>query len=755
MNLEAIKDTIQRLGLHTKASDTPLITKRGGSYAWLFDLRRVFMDPDALMAIAQEFWRRNATHPPFQLAGLETAAIPLLTALMLTAPKERGPVNGFIVRKDRKTTGLGRSIEGEVMNLPVMLVDDSLNSGTSAEKARSIISSAGFDLHEMFVVIDFRSRAGMQWRQQHDISVDTLFTLEDFDLEIEHTPPPLTQGYRELWRTVTPGGFAFHVVPKSAPLLVGNRIYRGSDCGRMQAFSTDSGGTIWDYHATGTENSKKGIWSCPAYHDGRIYFGAYNGSIYCLNADTGQEVWCHSDGEWVGASPLIIPEHNLLCIGVEYVRPWAQGSLGAYDLDTGHKRWEHQVGKLQHGSPGYWKGGDLVIWGSADHETLALDAKTGAVVWRFPTRRSVKYAPAVDETRRLTAFASFDKSIYVLDVATGKKLGEWQTGEICYTTPLFVDNKLFCGSGDRYLYVIDIDRMELIKRIYLHARVYASPRLINGRVVVATNGGQVVEVDKDSLEIVGRLQLPDAVTNAVAHSEDGRRLYVSTYMNHLYAFERLSTNTTETSPERISVEKTASTDSIESKPPILARQESRHQNFEMVMQDIDVRGIRAELEDRPELWLASTTRQDQVAVQRETESIFLRSADRERQENRPLEDVHESRATSLARNYPATVAWADAFAKREGKRVARMLFAKLKPKGQVYPHVDGGEYYLARDRYHLILSSSDGSKMVCGDEEVLMREGELWWFDNKQMHAALNPSHNDRVHLIFDLESIP
>ncbi|WP_369929836.1 PQQ-binding-like beta-propeller repeat protein [Xanthomonas sp. NCPPB 2632] len=538
MTIEAIRNTIQAIGLHTQAENIPLITKKGGAYTWLFDLRRVFMQRDTLLQIAHAFWERNAAREPFQLGGLETAAIPLLTALMLTAPAERGPVNGFIIRKDRKTTGMGNAIEGDVLDLPIILVDDSLNSGSSAEKARTVIGMAGHRLAEMFVVVDFVSRAGLAWRDTHGITVQTLFTLKDFDLPDDVRAPFPTQTYRELWRTATPGGFAFHVVPKSAPLLVDNLIFRGCDAAKMQAFSAETGGLVWEYAVTGAAYTKKGIWSCPAYHDGRLYFGAYNGTVYCLDAHSGEEIWTHPDGEWVGASPLVVARHNLICVGVEYVRPWAQGSLGAYDMDTGEKIWEHQVEKLQHGSPGYWQGGDLVIWGSADHETLALEARTGRIVWRFPTRRSVKYAPAVDEARKLTAFASFDKSIYILDVETGEKRGEWKTDEICYTTPLFAGNKLFCGSGDRHLYVIDVDTMQLVAKINLRSRVYASPRRIGNRIIVGSNGGKVYEIDIDTLQVKGILQLPDAVTNGVAVSPDGRRIFVSTYMNHLYAFER-------------------------------------------------------------------------------------------------------------------------------------------------------------------------------------------------------------------------
>ena len=56
-----------------------------------------------------------------------------------------------------------------------------------------------------------------------------------------------------------------------------------------------------------------------------------------------------------------------------------------------------------------------------------------------------------------------------------------------------------------------------------------------------------------------------------------------------------------------------------------------------------------------------------------------------------------------------------------------------------------------RDRYHLVLRSAAGSWLKAGDEEVRMREGELWWFDNKQMHEAMNDGDQDRIHMIFDL----
>jgi outer membrane protein assembly factor BamB/orotate phosphoribosyltransferase len=535
---DRIRDAIFHRAIRRRDQGVVLVSSKGKSLNWLIDLRSLFMERSFLAAICDAFWEKYKHAEPFQLAGMETAAIPLLAGLLLRAPQGRGDVNGLIIRKDRKTTGVGNAIEGNITGDPIVLVDDILNSGSSAEKARAVIEQAGGRIKELFVVIDYRSRKGLNWRADHAITVQALFRLTDFGLNLHNDLPPPAQKYRPLWRTTVPGGFPFHVVPKSAPLLVGSRIYRGCDAGKMHAFDAETGAIVWEFQATGVA-TRKGIWSSPAYHENSLYFGAYNGVVYCLDATTGEEKWAQSDGEWVGASPLIVPELNLLYIGLEYQRPWAQGSLAALNLKTGVKVWEGLTKKFQHGSPSYWRGGQLIIWGTADHQMLGIDAKTGKTIWSFQTRRSVKYAPFVDEERGLVAFASFDKSIYVLDAATGEKRGEWITGEICYTTPLIVANRMFCGSGDRHLYVIDLDRMELIKKLDMNARIYSSPRLIGDRVIFGTSGGAVIELDVQTLEVKGRLQMPDAVTNAIAVSDDNRYIYVSTYMNQLYGIERL------------------------------------------------------------------------------------------------------------------------------------------------------------------------------------------------------------------------
>jgi hypothetical protein len=113
--------------------------------------------------------------------------------------------------------------------------------------------------------------------------------------------------------------------------------------------------------------------------------------------------------------------------------------------------------------------------------------------------------------------------------------------------------------------------------------------------------------------------------------------------------------------------------------------------------------------------------------------------------------VHESRYTSYAESFPAVKAFLDKIASQNDAELGRARLVRLPGTGRVHPHVDRGDYYRLRDRYHLVLQSAEGSHLRAADEEVRMRTGELWWFDNKQVHEAENQAQLDRIHLIFDL----
>jgi aspartyl/asparaginyl beta-hydroxylase (cupin superfamily) len=174
-------------------------------------------------------------------------------------------------------------------------------------------------------------------------------------------------------------------------------------------------------------------------------------------------------------------------------------------------------------------------------------------------------------------------------------------------------------------------------------------------------------------------------------------------------------------------------------------------HFKLIRAGVDPKPFLDEIASVEGAWDAVTGRQDKIAVQREAMAIPLRGLKKSAIGERKRRDVHESRWTSTSARYPVARAFLEETAGALDSLLSRAKVVCLPAGRRVYPHIDRGEYYRLRNRYHLVLRSTHGSWLKAADEEVRMGEGELWWFDNDQPHEAFNDGDEDRIHMIFDL----
>ena len=165
----------------------------GSKYTWIFYLRRGLFDHNFSFAISRMFYYKIAKevgHFDFQIAGLETASTPLLTAIPIIGSGIGISLNAFSVRKEQKTYGLLNWIEGVPNTKPVMLIDDLCNSSASLKKAYNIINHHGMQvLHTAFKIVNkSNQQVHTEQRQNSDmylpkeIKVVSLFNLDDFNL---------------------------------------------------------------------------------------------------------------------------------------------------------------------------------------------------------------------------------------------------------------------------------------------------------------------------------------------------------------------------------------------------------------------------------------------------------------------------------------------------------------------------------------------------------------------------------------------
>lgn len=539
-----VYEAIHQRSILRTTPEKKLVAPDGSNYAWMIDLRRIFLDATLLDAVAEIFWERMAHKLPFQIGGMEVAAIPLLSAILVKSVERGAPINGFIVRKERKSYGEGKLYEGILTDDPIIVVDDLLNSGSSLEKVRVILEQEEKRIAEAFVVIDYESAKGLEWREKHNIGIDTPYKLKDFKLEIKKkTPGQYNALFNNVWTFTSPNPNFYHRVPKSFPATDGTHIYFGSDGGHFWCLNAAIGQTVWSFKVMSVGH--KNIWSAPALHDGRVYFGSYDGNVYCLDAGTGREIWRFIEADWVGSSPALAPELGMLFIGLEFAVEGKRGSVIALNMETGERVWEHPTKRYTHASPAYWPERKLVACGSNDNEMFLLDAATGRMRWRFETKGeggekgSIRHAPAFDTKRNHLITGCADHYIYIIDVETGKEVWSVKTDNTIYTVPLVVGDFAYIGSTDKHFYVLDLENKTVKTKIFMASKIFAPPRFINGKIYVSACNGLVYEIDPATHEITGAHQLPDAITNAIVYSDKTDMYYVLTYVNQLFALKHV------------------------------------------------------------------------------------------------------------------------------------------------------------------------------------------------------------------------
>jgi orotate phosphoribosyltransferase len=198
-SLVALKEYVREHCIVRWTESEPIYSSNGTRFSWTFDLRPLLLDGRMLTLLADLFWTAMGRYWPFQIAGLELAAVPLITAIVVEAERRGMGTNALVVRQKRKKYGRLRIVEGEPKsNLPVILVDDAINSGRSINKALVAIREFGLEVEHAFLLAHFRSAMAANWASANNVTIHHLITPEDFDLPVQRESVSRTE-FRVVW----------------------------------------------------------------------------------------------------------------------------------------------------------------------------------------------------------------------------------------------------------------------------------------------------------------------------------------------------------------------------------------------------------------------------------------------------------------------------------------------------------------------------------------------------------------------------
>lgn len=132
---------------------------------------------------------------PFQLTGLETASIPMMTAISVVGQTFGiEDLNCFYIRKEPKDYGLMQTFEGVIKeDMPAMVIDDFYNSRGTFLKVKQYLDDHGIEIYEdAFALINKSWELYSNNRptenmlkmktQMENVNIVSLFEITDFEL---------------------------------------------------------------------------------------------------------------------------------------------------------------------------------------------------------------------------------------------------------------------------------------------------------------------------------------------------------------------------------------------------------------------------------------------------------------------------------------------------------------------------------------------------------------------------------------------
>ena len=179
---ERLKDIIKERGIVIK--DVTLSSNRKSKF--YYDIKSIVCEPEGAALISELMLAHILKIEPktMSVGGLESGAIAVATSIVcssyLLTPTSR--VSGFFVRKNVKTYGLEKMIEGIVKD-PVAVVDDVITTGKSVLDAVAALRNQGFSNINIVSVIDRETKENLL--DQNNLQFHSLFKHSEFAEYIE------------------------------------------------------------------------------------------------------------------------------------------------------------------------------------------------------------------------------------------------------------------------------------------------------------------------------------------------------------------------------------------------------------------------------------------------------------------------------------------------------------------------------------------------------------------------------------------
>lgn len=224
----------------------------------------------------------------------------------------------------------------------------------------------------------------------------------------------------------------------------------------VRALDFASGKELWNYPYADTAKENYGFSRCtPTYADGKLYTLGRLGQLICLDANTGKAIWGHNlitdfggqHPQWdYAGSVLIDGDKAIVCTGS------ANGSVACLNKDTGATIWTG--GNAD--AAGYCTAVPATILGQKQYvvftaaSVIGVSADAGKLLWSFPwtTKYGVNAPQPIVEGNYVFVTSGYGSGCGLYEITAQGAQQRWANKQISshFNSPIYYNGYIFSDS---------------------------------------------------------------------------------------------------------------------------------------------------------------------------------------------------------------------------------------------------------------------------------------------------------------------
>jgi outer membrane protein assembly factor BamB len=384
-----------------------------------------------------------------------------------------------------------------------------INKGVSAQLEAVIMKALNYDKKERYQNAQEMKKAFEKLTQPQ--AGPSMAMGQTYPMEGESSLLSSEGGVLPVWT------FACEDEVRSSPIVVNGRVYVGAYDYNLYCLDAADGNFIWKYATEG------GIATTPDYSQAEdiVLLGSQDGKFYAIKAEDGRVFWTHQTEQPIYGSPRVA--HGHVFFGGE------DGNLYAIRAANGRVAWKIEIGAAIRCRP--YVSDDRIVIGNEEGDVTCLDL-SGNIKWRYGARRSVMSSPQVHDG--IVYVGSRDNHLYALDMDNGWAIWRFRADKSIVGSPTNDENYVYVGSVDGKLYALDIRNGKEAWHFETEGQITTSnPLLHNGALYFGSTDKHIYCVEAQSGKLRWKYETEDVIVSS-PFLDDGM-VYIGSNDHNVYA----------------------------------------------------------------------------------------------------------------------------------------------------------------------------------------------------------------------------